>query len=529
MSDEPAFLRAIIEDGDNDTPRLVFADWLEEHDQPERAELIRTQCRLGRMDITDGSIDLIEWIRLDQRASDLLAHHETDWRAKLPTCGGGWRWGSFDRGFINSITIDDWTTFQSAAAAILDAQPVQRLILERVTATALGGIAELPAASRVRELVISHSAVAAEPPQEFWQSPQLRGLRSLTINFAQAAGWVAPLVDRRAFPQLTSLRFCSANLSDETLRPIFRANHWEQLRDLDLNGNQLTLNALAAALCGPLLPGLTTLDLSSNSLRGESLTASVSTVGPLSMRSLTLRNNPLGLPGIRLLASPDLFPQLQLLDLSAAQLEREAIRRLTQAPFWPNLLDLLLDRNPLGDAGVRPLVEGTPPTDLRMVDLSDTGIGPEGIRLLAQWPGLLPVRGLALSRTPLGDQGLMTLAQSPYTQGLLILDLSQCQLNGHRIQDFFQSPLMGQLRALNLGDNPLADDTAQLLAASPQCHRLVALQLDRTRIGNLGVRALLESPYLSELRHLALPTGGLDASLIAEVQARFREEESLPR
>ena len=37
-----AFLQAIAEEPADDTSRLVFADWLEEHDQPARAEFIRS-------------------------------------------------------------------------------------------------------------------------------------------------------------------------------------------------------------------------------------------------------------------------------------------------------------------------------------------------------------------------------------------------------------------------------------------------------------------------------------------------------
>ena len=49
MSDESALLAAILAHPDEDTPRLMYADWLDEHGQPERAEFIRLQCRLARM------------------------------------------------------------------------------------------------------------------------------------------------------------------------------------------------------------------------------------------------------------------------------------------------------------------------------------------------------------------------------------------------------------------------------------------------------------------------------------------------
>jgi uncharacterized protein (TIGR02996 family) len=48
MDPADGFLDAICAAPDDDTPRLVFADWLEEHGEPERAEFIRVQCRIAR-------------------------------------------------------------------------------------------------------------------------------------------------------------------------------------------------------------------------------------------------------------------------------------------------------------------------------------------------------------------------------------------------------------------------------------------------------------------------------------------------
>jgi uncharacterized protein (TIGR02996 family) len=43
-----ALLRFILENPADDGARLVYADWLEEHDQEARAEFIRVQCELAR-------------------------------------------------------------------------------------------------------------------------------------------------------------------------------------------------------------------------------------------------------------------------------------------------------------------------------------------------------------------------------------------------------------------------------------------------------------------------------------------------
>ncbi len=43
------FIQDIIEHPEDDAPRLIFADWLDENGEPERAELIRVQIRLAEL------------------------------------------------------------------------------------------------------------------------------------------------------------------------------------------------------------------------------------------------------------------------------------------------------------------------------------------------------------------------------------------------------------------------------------------------------------------------------------------------
>jgi uncharacterized protein (TIGR02996 family) len=67
---ETAFLRGILAHPEDDTPRLVFADWLEEHGAPERAEFIRLQCQLAMM--SEGDPDRGQLL---DRESELLRAH----------------------------------------------------------------------------------------------------------------------------------------------------------------------------------------------------------------------------------------------------------------------------------------------------------------------------------------------------------------------------------------------------------------------------------------------------------------------
>ena len=94
QSDREAFLRAVCENPADDTPRLVFADWLDEHgdrpDDPARAEFIRVQGELAgwRTPPGSGSEDYRWHTRMKRRESELLAAHPEWSRCRCPECDG---------------------------------------------------------------------------------------------------------------------------------------------------------------------------------------------------------------------------------------------------------------------------------------------------------------------------------------------------------------------------------------------------------------------------------------------------------
>ena len=77
MSHE-AFLSAIRETPDDDAPRLICADWLEDQGQAHRAEFIHLQCRLAQMDEHDP-----DRLPLEQREADLQLAHGLARQARL--------------------------------------------------------------------------------------------------------------------------------------------------------------------------------------------------------------------------------------------------------------------------------------------------------------------------------------------------------------------------------------------------------------------------------------------------------------
>src|SRR5262249_8029086 len=121
------FLRAIIDDPASDMHRLVYADWLEERGDPERAEFIRVQCELAEWQgysetCTCAGID--EYHSLRRRELELLHQHGPEWADELwpaknyswhPIEGGCLSADAgvellFRRGFVYQIhcTLADW-------------------------------------------------------------------------------------------------------------------------------------------------------------------------------------------------------------------------------------------------------------------------------------------------------------------------------------------------------------------------------------------------------------------------------------
>src|SRR5947208_8065654 len=94
---EAAFLRLILADPDADGPRLVYADWLDEHGDPARAEFIRLQCRMAGLSSSDPLFP-----DLFARESHLLDEHEDGWLGELRHSLVRW---TFDRGFLEEITL----------------------------------------------------------------------------------------------------------------------------------------------------------------------------------------------------------------------------------------------------------------------------------------------------------------------------------------------------------------------------------------------------------------------------------------
>jgi uncharacterized protein (TIGR02996 family) len=96
MTHDDAFLQAILENPDDDTPRLIYGDWLEERGDP-LGVFIRIQCRLAALSEDDERRSLLE-----RHERELLACHQDRWLGELRPLLSRW---TFRRGFLDAITV----------------------------------------------------------------------------------------------------------------------------------------------------------------------------------------------------------------------------------------------------------------------------------------------------------------------------------------------------------------------------------------------------------------------------------------
>src|SRR5262249_49189412 len=113
------FLEAILARPDDDAPRLVFADWLEEQGDADRAEFIRVQIERTRLPEWDA-----RQLHLLLRERALLEQHAQKWRKELPSIQGI-TWKEFRRGFVATAIFANFALLRDQASACWAAAPIE--------------------------------------------------------------------------------------------------------------------------------------------------------------------------------------------------------------------------------------------------------------------------------------------------------------------------------------------------------------------------------------------------------------------
>ena len=154
--DEVGFFRTILDHPDDDTPRLIYADWLEDRGRSERAEYIRVQIEVAKLADDDPRI-----ATLLRRADELFPRFFEDYNRLR----SAFEAISLQRGFIVSAQLgyaNQLRVFLGQANRFFDFGPVGHLVIEgeyergrsSLRTADVERLVNLPQMSLVRELTI---------------------------------------------------------------------------------------------------------------------------------------------------------------------------------------------------------------------------------------------------------------------------------------------------------------------------------------------------------------------------------------
>lgn len=574
------FVEAIRSSPGDDVPRLAAADWLDENGDPARAELIRVQCDLARMDVADE-----RYPELHVRQLDLLAAHEREWL-------GDWferlvRW-TFDRGFVREITATP-DAFAAAdplyaaepidAAAFVDEQgeslapDMIRDVLSRrhagrlraidaaacqpdePAAAMFGGdihtnawlreLARTPAMTGLRELSLfggtrgGRDDIDPNDWQAFCTAEHLAGLTHLDLSniydyHGDSAAWESALrglAGATFAPGLRVLRFDGCHVCTDALLHLTRSRRLTTLETLTTGEAVLgsTITPLVAALLDPAaLPALRDLTVP----YGRHLAAVADHPG-------WGRFERVGLDGTddhrvrdvemhaavwrTFLRSPHLRPTTfhvyspGYYDLAVAGVWDE----LAAAPWFGGLTELAVS---LYEQGCGPLFDR--PLDgfpwFRSLSLN---LSPESVERLAKWPGsaYLVELGLSCNRSATTPEAALTLAASPHlTRRLARLGLSGACRTPEAVAAVGGCPAVAGVRHLDFAHNELTADGVRTLAAGMS--HLESLHLwsewsEDDRADRMA-EALADPTLFPRLRDVVIGSGG-DEGPLDTLRRRF--------
>jgi uncharacterized protein (TIGR02996 family) len=237
MLEREPFLKAIFAAPDDDLPRLVFADWLDEHGETAWAELIRVQCETCR---TGGE---------SPRTAALVATVFGGYDECLPVAA------DFDRGFrsdsrirvtaeqladpegFRSTAVSRYPEWYGASSLTVTEGPI-------VTPTPLVTVLTSPVTEHVTELDLSGREEEVPTADD---DPAMTALGIKLIDFVRR-----PTINTLMVEELAGMREC------------------RRLVSLDLRNNDIGNDALRALAESPYFTRLTKLRLSEgNRYRGR--------------------------------------------------------------------------------------------------------------------------------------------------------------------------------------------------------------------------------------------------------------------
>jgi uncharacterized protein (TIGR02996 family) len=477
MSVEAIFLRDVLEQPEEDAPRLIYADWLTDQlaaDKAARGDFIRLQCQRAALPADDPDGPEIQALE-----RELLAEYQSAWLGDLSRA---LKRCEFRRGFVEGVTMTA-AVFLGRISEVFALGPIRRVHLREASAF-LGLLGQCGRLASVTHLNLRENGYIGASLPHLVASPHLNNLTVLDLsrNPLGRVG-VEALVSGANLPALKELNLTGTDLGADCIDPLFwrlsrtpgAPSHAVGARVTAVRLADNTLAESGAQVLAERMPGTVhDLDLARNRFRVAGL---FSLVG-------RGRNLGRGIHGVR------------RLNLSGNDINPAGAEALASSHQLRTLTALELDHNRLEDDGAEALVRHP----LSALD---------GLRELSLAGNLI---------TSSGMQALLGLRCLPL---LTRLEMDNNRLGANGADLIASCEALAGLTHLGLGRNRLGPADVENLVASPHLSRLTRLDLSGNGIGVRGVEALLAAPHLDRLIELNVSGNGLDPDLIRRLRARF--------
>ena len=286
MTEHEAFLNAVMERPDDDLPRLVYADYLEETGDAVRAEFIRVQIERAQLQEGDDRFEI-----LLRREMELLGQGVG---GSVPGVRGK---QTFRRGFVEVLH----TTAERLIAAsqpVLLLAPIRELRISNAD-NSIAELARVPGLDRIRTLDLRNNTFGTRDRlAHFFDAAPLRSMTDLAMKNNQL--WsddVEKLVDCRWASQLRSLDLSGNAIGDAGMGVLADAERLSELRRLSVRSDELdwrdriTSYGAEELANSPGLHSLHTLDISGHLIRDWGIADLASPSGLPNIRRIDASSN----------------------------------------------------------------------------------------------------------------------------------------------------------------------------------------------------------------------------------------------